>query len=75
MATWSGLSNDAAVRSKMASSKFKEIGNNGLIWLEELKKARVAAKLGEMSPEELARAKQAWEDGIKAVDKCELRNA
>ncbi|MBC7976754.1 MAG: DUF4157 domain-containing protein, partial [Myxococcales bacterium] len=53
---------------KMASSKFKEIGNNGLIWLEELKKARVAAKLGEMSPEELARAKQAWEDGIKAVD-------
>lgn len=53
---------------KMASSKFKEIGNNGLIWLEEIKKARVAAKLGEMSPEELAKAKQAWEDGIKAVD-------
>jgi hypothetical protein len=53
---------------KMASAKFKEIGNNGLIWLEELKRARVAAHLGEMSPEELAKAKQAWEDGIKAVD-------
>jgi len=53
---------------RMASAKFKEIGNNGLIWLEELKRARVAAKLGEMSPEELAKAKQAWEDGIKAVD-------
>lgn len=53
---------------KMASAKFKEIGNNGLIWLEELKRARVAAKLGEMSPEELAKAKQAWTDGIKAAD-------
>lgn len=53
---------------KMASAKFKEIGNNGLIWLEELKRARVAAKLGEMSPEELAKAKQAWEEGIRAVD-------
>lgn len=36
--------------------------------LEELKRARVAAKLGEMSPEELAKAKQAWEEGIRAVD-------
>ena len=53
---------------KMASAKFKEIGNNGLIWLEELNRARVAAKLGEMSPEELAKAKQAWTDGIKAAD-------
>lgn len=55
---------------KMASAKFKEIGNNGLIWLEELKQARVAAHLGEMAPEELAKAKQAWEDGIKAVDEA-----
>ncbi|HEX3473493.1 MAG TPA: DUF4157 domain-containing protein [Kofleriaceae bacterium] len=53
---------------KMASAKFKEIGNNGLIWLEELKRARVVAKLGEMSPEELAKAKQAWEEGIRTAD-------
>ena len=52
---------------KMAAAKFKEIGNNGLIWLEELKKVR-GAKLGEMSPEELAKAKQAWEDGMRTVD-------
>lgn len=48
---------------KMAAAKFKEIGNNGLIFIEEIKKARALAKLGEMTPEELAKVKQAWEEG------------
>jgi Domain of unknown function (DUF4157) len=48
---------------KMAAAKFKEIGNNGLIFIEEIKKARALAKLGDMTPEELAKVKQAWAEG------------
>ena len=55
---------------KMARAKFKEIGNNGLIFIEEIKKARALAKLGEMTPEELAKVKQAWAEG-KALGEAE----
>jgi hypothetical protein len=47
---------------KMAAAKSKEVGNNSLIFIAELKKARTLAKLGEMTPEELAKVKQAWEE-------------
>ncbi len=48
---------------KLAAAKFREIGNNGLIFIEEIKKARALAKLGDMTPEELATVKQAWAEG------------
>ncbi len=53
---------------KMAAAKFKEIGNNGLIFIEEIKKARALAKLADMTPEELAKVKQAWEEGKALAD-------
>lgn len=39
-------------------------------FLEELKLARVNAKLGELTPQELARAKQAWEEAM-ALEEAE----
>lgn len=53
---------------KMAAAKFKEVGNNGLIFIEEIKRARALAKLGEMTPKELAKVKQAWAEGKQLVD-------
>jgi hypothetical protein len=46
---------------KMAAAKIKEGAHSLAGFINELKQARLAAKLGELSPEELARAKQAWE--------------
>ena len=56
---------------KMAAAKFKEVGNNGLIFIEEIKKARALAKLGDMTPEELAKVKQAWEEA-KVLEAAEI---
>jgi hypothetical protein len=46
---------------KMAAAKIKEGAHSLAGFINELKQARLAAKLGELSPEELAKAKQAWE--------------
>jgi hypothetical protein len=46
----------------MAAAKIKEGGHSLAGLIAELKQARLAAKLGELSPEELGKAKQAWED-------------
>jgi hypothetical protein len=47
---------------KMAAAKIKEGAHSLAGFIAELKQARLAAKLGELTPEELAKAKQAWED-------------
>jgi hypothetical protein len=47
---------------KMAVAKIKEGSHSLAGFIAELKQARLAAKLGELSPEELAKAKQAWEE-------------
>lgn len=46
---------------KMAAAKLKEGVHSLTHFLDELKQARLAAKLGELSPEELMKVKQAWE--------------
>jgi hypothetical protein len=45
---------------KMAVAKIKEGSHSLAGFLAEIKQARLAAKLGELSPEELAKAKEAW---------------
>ena len=45
---------------KMAIAKLREGTHSLEVFIEQLKKARIEAKLGEMSPEELVKAKAAW---------------
>jgi hypothetical protein len=45
---------------KMAAAKIKEGSHSLAGFIAELRQARLAAKLGELSPEELAKAKEAW---------------
>ncbi|MEO7735372.1 MAG: hypothetical protein ABIY55_30745, partial [Kofleriaceae bacterium] len=45
---------------KMAAAKIKEGSHSLAGFINELKQARLTAKLGELAPEELAKAKQAW---------------
>ena len=45
---------------KMAAAKIKQGSNSLAGFIAELKQARLAAKLGELSPEELAKVKEAW---------------
>jgi hypothetical protein len=45
---------------KMAIAKIKEGGHSLAGFIAEIKQARLAAKLGELSPEELVKAKEAW---------------
>jgi hypothetical protein len=52
---------------KMASAKLKE-GHSVEMFLDELKRARELAKLGDLTPEELARVKEAWEEA-KALER------
>ncbi|HEU4726548.1 MAG TPA: hypothetical protein VFT22_01610 [Kofleriaceae bacterium] len=47
---------------RMAVAKIKEGSHSLAAFVAELRQARLAAKLGELSPEELAKAKQAWEE-------------
>jgi hypothetical protein len=47
---------------KMAAAKIREGSHSLAGFIAELKQARLAAKLGELSPEELARAKQAFDE-------------
>jgi hypothetical protein len=47
---------------KMAIAKIKEGGHSLAGFIAEIRQARLAAKLGELSPEELVKAKQAFED-------------
>jgi len=44
----------------MAVAKIKESGHLLAAFIDELKQARIAAKLGELTPEELVKAKQAF---------------
>ncbi|HEX3478517.1 MAG TPA: DUF4157 domain-containing protein [Kofleriaceae bacterium] len=46
---------------KMAAAKIKQGSHSLAGFVAELKQARLAAKLGELSPEELAKAKQAFD--------------
>jgi hypothetical protein len=46
----------------MAVAKLREGSHSRAAFLADLKQARLAAKLGDLSPEELTRAKQAWEE-------------
>ena len=45
---------------KMAAAKIKEGSHSLAGFIAELRQARLAAKLGELSPEELAKVKEAW---------------
>lgn len=45
---------------KMAVAKIKEGSHSLTGFIAELRQARLAAKLGELSPEELAKVKEAW---------------
>jgi hypothetical protein len=45
---------------KMAVAKIKEGSHSLAGFIAELRQARLAAKLGELSPEELAKVKEAW---------------
>lgn len=45
---------------KMAAAKIREGSHSLAGFVAELKQARLAAKLGELSPEDLARVKEAW---------------
>jgi hypothetical protein len=47
---------------KMAAAKLREGGHSLVQWVEELKQARLAQKLGALTEEELAKVKQAWTD-------------
>jgi hypothetical protein len=47
---------------KMAVAKIKEGSHSLAGFIAEIKKARLAAGRGELAPEELAKAKQAWEE-------------
>ena len=47
---------------KMARQAIKTKVTDAQKFIEELKLARVKAKLGDLTPEELAKAKQAWEE-------------
>ena len=46
---------------KMAVAKVREGGHSLASFIAEIKQARLAQKLAELAPEELAKAKQAWE--------------
>ena len=50
---------------KMAMAKIRQGMAQASIWIDELRTARTAAKLGEMAPDELAAAKKAWEEAAK----------
>jgi hypothetical protein len=50
---------------KMAMGKIRQGMAQASIWIDELRAARAAAKLGEMAPDELAAAKKAWEEAAK----------
>jgi hypothetical protein len=45
---------------KMAAAKIKEGAHSLAGFINELKQARLAARLGELSPEELAKVKEVW---------------
>jgi len=47
---------------KMAAAKLREGGASFVKWVAEIKQARAAAKLGELSPEELQKLHEAWGD-------------
>jgi hypothetical protein len=47
---------------KMAAARIKEGSHSLAGFIAEIKQARLAAKLAELTPEELTKAKQAWED-------------
>ena len=47
---------------KMALAKLREGGHSLVSFLAEVRAARITAKLGDLTPEELARVKQAWEE-------------
>ncbi|ACY13319.1 eCIS core domain-containing protein [Haliangium ochraceum] len=52
---------------QMAKAKLGEGVSTFEVFAESLKKQRALAKLGDMSPEELAKAKQAWKQASEAV--------
>lgn len=56
---------------KMAAAKIKEGVHSLAGFIDELKQARLAAKLGELTPEELVKAKQAWEDAERLARSAE----
>ena len=56
---------------KMAAAKIKEGAHSLAGFINELKQARLAAKLGELSPEEFAKAKQAWAEADALVKSAE----
>ncbi len=45
---------------KMATAKLREGGHSLSVFVADIRAARLAAKLGELTPEELAKVKQAW---------------
>lgn len=65
---------DAVV--KMARKAIKANLNDAQKFIDELRLARARTKLGELAPEEVAKAKQAWEEAkvLEAAEKETLKN-
>ena len=51
---------------KMAAAKIKQGAYSLTAFIDEVRQARIAAKLGEMTPEELLKAKAAYAEGLEA---------
>ena len=55
----------------MAKSKIQEGVHSAQIFIDELRRARLLAKLDDMTPEELTKAKEAWEQALRLVKSSE----
>lgn len=56
---------------QLAVARLKEGMHSSVVYIQELRKARALAKLGDLTPEELMKAKQAWEDAVRLVKSAE----
>ena len=56
---------------RLAVARLKEGMHSSVVYVQELRKARALAKLGDLTPEEMVKAKQAWEDAVRLVRSAE----
>lgn len=52
---------------QLAVARLKEGMHSSVVYIQELRKARALAKLGDLTPEEVIKAKQAWEDAVRLL--------
>jgi hypothetical protein len=56
---------------QLAVARLKEGMHSSVVYVQELRKARALAKLGDLTPEEIIKAKQAWEDAVRLIRSAE----